>query len=70
MAKDDYLTKEERVVLDAFLQETDSGRFTSQDMADQLRDTISLSPNDITRYMLEKGWSLRRVDDRLVWVKR
>lgn len=70
MEKRDYLTKEERTVLNAFLQDTDSGRFTSQDIADQLTDTISLSPYDITRYMLEKGWSLRRVDDRLVWVKR
>lgn len=66
----DYLKEEERTVLDAFLQDTDSGRFTSQDIADQLTDTISLSPNAITRYMLEKGWSLRRVDDRLVWVKK
>lgn len=70
MEKRDYLTKEERTVLAAFLQDTDSGRFTSQDIADQLTDTISLSPNAITRYMLEKGWSLRRVDDRLVWVKK
>lgn len=70
MEKHDYMTKEERTVLDAFLQDTDSGRFTSLDIADQLRDTQSLSPNTVTRYMLEKGWSLRRQDDRLVWVKR
>ena len=70
MGKRDYLMIEERTVLDAFLQDTDNGRFTSQDIADQLTDTISLSPNVITCYMLEKGWSLRRVDDRLVWVKK
>lgn len=70
MEKHEYMTKEERKVLDAFLQDSDSGRFTSQDIADLLRETISLSPNTVTHYMLEKGWSLRRQDDRLVWVKR
>lgn len=63
------MTKEEKAVLDAFLQDSDSRRFTSQDIADTLRETIDVSVRDITLYMLERKWNLKRVDDRLVWVK-
>lgn len=63
------MEKIENKVLDAFLQSSDSGRFTSQDIADTLRDTIDLSPRDITLYMLERNWNLKRVDDRLVWCR-
>ena len=70
MEKHDYMTKEERKVLDAFLQDTDSGRFSSQDICDALRETTTVSPDTVTKYMLDNGWSLRRQDDRLVWVKQ
>ena len=57
------------MVLDAyFSEETDSGRFTSQDICDNLRETIALSPSEVTAYMIEQGYTLQRQDDRLVWV--
>lgn len=57
----------EGIVLDAFLNDdTDMGRFTSQDICNNLRETISLTPNEVTAYMVEHGYSLERVDNRLV----
>lgn len=57
------------MVLDAyFSEETDSGRFASQDICDNLRETIALSPSEVTAYMIERGYTLQRQDDRLVWV--
>ena len=59
------------MVLDAYFDEhTDSERFTSQDVCDNLRDTIALSPQEVTVYLAEHGWGLERQDDRLVWVSR
>ena len=56
-------------ILDAyFLRNRDSGRFTSQDICDNLRETAKLSPAEVTGYMLSHGWHLERDDDRLVWV--
>ena len=58
------------VALDAWLdEETDSGRFTSQDICDLLRETVSMTPDEATALMLERGWTLQRSDDRLVWVR-
>ena len=58
------------VALDAWLdEETDSGRFTSQDICDLLRETVSLAPDEVTQYMVSHGYSLDRQFDRLVWVK-
>lgn len=58
-----------RKVLDAYLEgNSDSGRFTSLDICDNLHDTVHLFPGEVTAYMLEKGWKLVRDDDRLVWV--
>ena len=58
------------MVLDAYLQdETDSGRFTSQDICDNVRETVSLTPDEVTLYMAAHGYSLHRRDDRLVWVR-
>ena len=55
-------------ILDAYFNsQTDSGRFTSQDVCDNLRDIVTLEPNQVTDYLLERGWSLVRYDDRLVW---
>lgn len=56
------------MVLDAYFDnERDGGRFTSQDICDNLRDTITLSPDDVTVYMVNRGYELMRRDDRLVW---
>ena len=58
------------VVLDAYFNEdTDSGRFTSQDICDNVRETVSLTPDEVTQYMMSHGYSLDRQDDRLVWVR-
>ena len=57
-------------VLDAFIGDEDSGRWTSQEIADNLSETMPVDPRTVTEYMLEHGWLLRRADDRLVWVKR
>lgn len=58
------------MVLDAYLRdETDMGRFTSQDICDNLRETISLTPDEVTAYMATHGYSLDRRDDLLVWVR-
>ena len=55
--------------LDAyFAGNADSGRWTSQDIADNLRDTISITPNQVFTNMSHHGYKLRRDDDRLVWV--
>lgn len=58
-----------KMVLDAFFDETtDSGRFTSQDICDNLRETVALSPTEVTAYMMKRGYTLQRQDDRMVWV--
>ena len=62
------IDKNERTVLKAYLQSTDSGRWTSQDICDDLSNIITLRPDDVTDYMLEQGHTLERRDDRLVWV--
>lgn len=57
-------------VLDAyFCEDTDSGRFTSQDVCDNLRETLHLEPDEVTAYLFAAGWTLERQFDRLVWVK-
>lgn len=57
------------MVLDAYFDETtDSGRFTSQDVCDNLRETMELTPGEVTEYMVKRGYTLQRQDDRLVWV--
>lgn len=58
------------IVLDAFMNdELDNGRFTSQDICDNLRETVALSPDDVTQYLIAHDYSLERRDDRLVWVR-
>ena len=57
------------MVLDAYFDETtDSGRFPSQDVCDNLRETMELTPGEVTEYMVKRGYTLQRQDDRLVWV--
>ena len=66
------IKKEEMVemVLNAYMdEEQDSGRFTSQDICDNLRETISLSTDEVSGYLMSHGYSLEGSDDRLVWVK-
>lgn len=64
------MTKTERTILAAYLQQGDSGRFTSQDICDNLRETCTLTVDTVTEYMLEMNYRLGRDDDRLVWVIR
>lgn len=57
-------------LLDAyFMRNDDSGRWTSQDICDNLRETARISPDEVTAYMLKHGYRLERDYDRLVWVK-
>jgi hypothetical protein len=57
-----------KVILDAYFNEqTDFCRFTSQDVCDNLRDIAELTPDQVTDYLLDRGWQLVRKDDRLVW---
>jgi len=57
-------------VLDAYIDDFDDKRFTSQNICDNLRETLTLTPDDVTAYMLSKGYRLFREFDRLVWVKK
>lgn len=54
-------------ILDQYLQVGDAGRWTSQDICDNLRDMISLTPDEVTEYLTKKGLKMKRLDDRLVW---
>ncbi len=64
--KEERNFKEE--VLDAYFKEkTDQGRFTSQDICDNLKDTCTLTPDEVTEYMITHGYALGRQDDRMVW---
>ena len=54
-------------ILEQYLQAGDAGRWTSQDICDNLRETISLTPDEVTEYLTKKGMRMKRVDDRLVW---
>jgi len=56
-----------KMVLDAYFMAQDCGRFTSQDICDNLRDTVSLEPDEVTLYMFGKGYVLSRMQDRMVW---
>ena len=51
-----------------FHNRQDSGRFTSQDICDNLRDTASFTPDEVTEFLMGQGYVLQRDDDRLVWV--
>lgn len=54
-------------ILEQYLQVGDAGRWTSQDICDNLRDMISLTPDEVTEYLTKKGLKMKRLDDRLVW---
>lgn len=56
--------------LDAYFgAAADSGRWTTQDIIDNLSDTVDLTKETVNRYMQEHGYLPVRVDERLVWVK-
>lgn len=58
------------IVLDAYLDmQRDGGRLTSQDICDNLRETLPMTPKEVTEYMLAHGYRLVREDDRLVWTE-
>lgn len=68
--KTDYDNSQAPVVLDAYFEgQTDSGRWTSQDICDNLRETIDLDIKDVYKYMRAHGYVLKRIDERLVWCK-
>lgn len=57
-------------VLNVYFQDRkDMGRFTSQDICDNVRDMVSLTPDEVTEYLMQSGYILQRQDDRLVWTK-
>ena len=63
---DDY----KKSVLSVYFQDRkDMGRFTSQDICDNVRDMVSLTPDEVTEYLMQRGYILQRQDDRLVWTK-
>jgi hypothetical protein len=63
---DDY----KKAVLNVYFQDRkDMGRFTSQDICDNVRDMVSLTPDEVTEYLMQRGYILQRQDDRLVWTK-
>lgn len=51
-----------------FHNRKDSGRFTSQDICDNLRETAAFTPDEVTEFLMGAGYVLQRDDDRLVWV--
>lgn len=57
------------MALDAyFCDESDSGRFTSEEIAANVRETLKVTTAQVFDYMSSHGYRLERVDDRLVWV--
>lgn len=57
-------------VLDAYCSDNEiAGRFTSQDICDNLRETLDLEPREVTEYLLNCGWKLVKDSDRMVWQK-
>lgn len=63
---DDY----KKAVLNVYFQDRkDMGRFTSQDICDNVREMVSLTPDEVTEYLMQRGYILQRQDDRLVWTK-
>lgn len=73
MSKKKFITpmeSESWAFLDAYFRDApDSGRWTSQEICDNIRDTVRLSISEVNRYMKERGYVLARDDDRLVWTK-
>ncbi len=60
-------TYKESILAVFFNERKDSGRFTSQDICDNLRDTVTLTPDEVTEWMMTNGYVPMRDDDRVVW---
>ena len=55
-------------LLDAyFAADCNLAPWTSQDIVDNLRETVTLTVDEVTEYMLFRGYKPVREDDRLVW---
>lgn len=55
-------------VLSTFVEESMAGRFSSQDICDNVRDICEVTLDEVNEYMLNNGWHLMKRDERLVWV--
>ena len=55
-------------VLTAYVDNNIAGRFSSQDICDNVRDICEVTPDEVTENMLNNGWHLTKRDERLVWV--
>lgn len=67
--QDEALDAEAEKILDAYFRdESDSGRFTSEEIAANVRETLHVTTAQVFDYMSSHGYRLERVDDRLVWV--
>lgn len=67
--QDEALDSEAEKILDAYFRdESDSGRFTSEEIAANVRETLKVTTAQVFDYMSSHGYRLERVDDRLVWV--
>lgn len=56
-------------VLTAYVDNNIAGRFSSQDICDNVRDICEVTPDEVTEHMLNNGWHLMKRDERLVWDK-
>jgi len=56
-------------VLTAYVDNNIAGRFSSQDICDNVRDICEVTPQEVTEHMLNNGWHLMKRDERLVWDK-
>ena len=57
-------------VMDAYFKDSDdSGRWTSQEIHENLMETLRIPITFINEYMISHGYHLVREDDRLVWTK-
>lgn len=56
-------------MLDAYLlSRTDHVRLSSQDICDNLRDMVSLTPDEVTEYLTERGCKVEYDEERMVWI--
>lgn len=56
-------------ILGSYMQRQDSGRFTSQDICDNLRGMATFKVDEVSEWLYGHGWQLARDDDRMVWVQ-
>jgi|GEM_PF-2120990 len=62
------MEKWKQAVLDSYIRSNDNNiRFTSWDICENLRPTAKFRVEEVTEYMIGRGFVLVREDDRLVW---